>query len=73
MTPVPGLQVSEQKLMSNAGIHDARPERPPALDGPRRPALGAGAAGGLNTRLCSLPLTPGRRRWGGVRPETGSA
>lgn len=32
----------------------ARPERPPALDGP---AFGAGAAGGLNTHLCSLALT----------------
>jgi hypothetical protein len=51
----------------------ARPERPPALNGPRRPALGAGAAGGLNAHLCSLALTPGRCRWGGMRPETGSA
>ncbi len=44
--------------------------------GPERAApTGLGGRCGLRAGrpLCSLPLTPGRCRWGGMRPETGSA
>ena len=42
--------------------------RSTGLNGPWATRLGSGVPGGLNARLCSLSLTPGRRRWGGVRP-----
>jgi len=59
---------------NNVGIR--QPCGQPARPRPVRAAptgLGAGATCGLNARLCSLPLAPGRVRWGGLRPELGSA
>lgn len=39
-------------------VPTARPERPPALDGPRRPAVGPVRLAGWTPARCSLPLTP---------------
>jgi hypothetical protein len=79
-TPVPASSTRSQAPHSRSGPLSSPHRRLDAaerlrsagrstgLNGLRATRPGSGVPGGLDARLCSLPLTPGRRRWGGVRP-----